>query len=43
VLEPVACAVALAEDIARLHLSQSKGGKFARPTRPLGEYDSGGG
>jgi len=43
VLEPVACAVALAEGLARLHLSQSKAGKFARPPRPLGEYDSGGG
>ena len=38
VIEPVACAVAMAEALARLGLSQSKAGKFAPPPRPLGEY-----
>lgn len=39
VIEPLACAVALAEALVRLDLAQSKAGKFARPPRPLGEYD----
>ncbi len=39
VIEPLACAVALAESLARLGLRQSKAGKFAPPPRPLGEYD----
>jgi len=38
VIEPLACAVALAESLARLGLRQSKAGKFARPPRPLEEY-----
>ena len=33
VIEPVACAVAMAEALARLGLSQSKAGKFAPPPR----------
>jgi allantoin racemase len=33
VVEPVACAVAMAEALARLGLSQSKAGKFAPPPR----------
>jgi len=39
VIEPLACAVALAEAYTRLGLRQSKAGKFAPPPRPLGEYD----
>jgi allantoin racemase len=38
VVEPVACAVAMAEALARLGLGQSKAGKFAPPPRPLREY-----
>ena len=38
VVEPVACAVAMAEALVRLGLSQSKAGKFAPPPRPLSEY-----
>ena len=38
VLEPVACAVQVAEALVRLGLRQSKAGKFAPPPRPLGEY-----
>ena len=38
VVEPLACAVALAEALVRLDLRQSKAGKFAPPPRPLGEY-----
>jgi len=34
VVEPVACAVAMAEALARLGLSHSKAGKFAPPPRP---------
>ena len=33
VIEPVACAVALAESLFRLHLTHSKTGKFAPPPR----------
>jgi len=38
VVEPVACAVAMAESLVRIGLRQSKSGKFARPPRPLEEY-----
>jgi allantoin racemase len=38
VVEPVACAVTMAESLARIGLRQSKAGKFARPPRPLEEY-----
>lgn len=38
VIEPLACAVALAEALVRLALRQSKAGKFAPPPRSLGEY-----
>ncbi len=38
VVEPVACAVAMAESLVRIGVRQSKAGKFARPPRPLGEY-----
>jgi allantoin racemase len=38
VLEPVACAVQLAEALVRLGLKQSKVGKFASPQEPLSEY-----
>ncbi len=38
VVEPVACAVAMAEALVRLGLGQSKAGKFAPPPRPLNEY-----
>lgn len=38
VLEPVACAVQLAEALVRLGLRQSKAGKFAFPQQPLSEY-----
>jgi allantoin racemase len=38
VVEPVACAVTMAESLVRLGLRQSKAGKFARPPRPLEEY-----
>ena len=38
VLEPVACAVQIAEALVRLGLRQSKSGKFAPPPRPLSEY-----
>jgi hypothetical protein len=37
-VEPVACAVTMAESLVRIGLRQSKAGKFARPPRPLGEY-----
>jgi Asp/Glu/hydantoin racemase len=38
VVEPVACAVTMAESLVRIGLRQSKAGKFARPPRPLEEY-----
>jgi allantoin racemase len=38
VIEPVACAVQLAEGLVRLGLRQSKAGKFAPPPHPLREY-----
>ncbi len=38
IVEPVACAVAMAEALVRLGLGQSKIGKFAPPPLPLGEY-----
>jgi allantoin racemase len=38
VVEPVACAVTLAESLVRIGVRQTKAGKFARPPRPLGEY-----
>ena len=38
VVEPVACAVTMAESLVRIGLRQSKTGKFARPPRPLEEY-----
>jgi allantoin racemase len=38
ILEPVACAVQMAEAAVRLGLRQSKIGKFAPPPRPLDEY-----
>ena len=38
VVEPVACAVTLAESLVRIGLGQSKTGKFARPPRPLRDY-----
>jgi allantoin racemase len=38
VVEPVACAVAMAESLVRIGLAQSKAGKYALPPRPLGEY-----
>lgn len=38
ILEPVACAVQMAEAVVRLGLRQSKIGKFASPPRPLAEY-----
>ena len=38
VVEPVACAVTMAESLVRIGLRHSKAGKFARPPRPLGEY-----
>jgi allantoin racemase len=39
VLEPVACAVAMAEALARFGVAQSKAGKFAPPPRPLTDYE----
>jgi allantoin racemase len=39
IVEPVACAVRLAEAAVRLGLRQSKVGKFAPPPRPLTDYD----
>jgi allantoin racemase len=38
VVEPIACAVTMAESLVRIGLRQSKTGKFARPPRPLEEY-----
>ena len=38
VVEPVACAVTMAESLVRIGLSQSKAGKYARPPRPLADY-----
>lgn len=38
VLEPVACAVQMAELLVRLGLRQSKVGKFGRPPQPLDRY-----
>ncbi len=38
VIEPVACAVTIAEALVRLGLAQSKVGKFGPPPRPLAEY-----
>jgi allantoin racemase len=38
VVEPVACAVTLAESLVRIGLAQSKAGKFAPPPRPLADY-----
>lgn len=38
VVEPVACAVTMAESLVRIGVRQSKAGKFARPPRPLEEY-----
>ena len=38
IVEPVACAVTLAESLVRLGLRQSKAGTFARPPRPLEDY-----
>ncbi len=40
VLEPVACAVRLAEALVRLGLRQSKVGKYAPPPQPLDRYGS---
>jgi allantoin racemase len=39
ILEPVACAVQMAEALVRLRLAHSKAGKFARPPRDLKEYE----
>jgi allantoin racemase len=39
ILEPVACAVHLAETLVRLGLSQSKTGKYARPPQPFEAYE----
>jgi allantoin racemase len=39
VLEPVACAVQLAESLVRLGLTQSKSGKYAPPPQPFESYD----
>jgi Asp/Glu/hydantoin racemase len=38
VVEPVACAVTMAESLVRIGLRQSKAGKFAPPPRPLADY-----
>ena len=38
IVEPVACAVVMAESLVRIGLTHSKRGKFARPPRPLREY-----
>jgi len=38
IVEPVACAVTMAEALVRIGLRQSKTGKFARPPRPLTDY-----
>lgn len=38
ILEPVACAVLLAEALVRMGVAQSKAGKYAPPPRPLAEY-----
>jgi allantoin racemase len=38
VVEPVACAVTMAESLVRIGLRQSKAGKFGRPPRPLADY-----
>jgi allantoin racemase len=38
VVEPIACAVTMAESLVRIGLRQSKTGKFARPPRPLEDY-----
>jgi Asp/Glu/hydantoin racemase len=38
VVEPVACAVTMAESLVRVGLRPSKAGKFGRPPRPLAEY-----
>lgn len=40
ILEPVACAVQLAEALVRLDLRQSKVGKYAPPPQPLERYGS---
>jgi Asp/Glu/hydantoin racemase len=39
VLEPVACAVQLAESLVRLGLTQSKSGKYAPPPQPFESYE----
>ena len=38
VVEPVACAVTMAESLVRIGLRQSKAGKYGRPPRPLPDY-----
>ena len=38
VVEPVACAVTLAESLVRIGLRQAKAGKYAPPPRPLPDY-----
>jgi allantoin racemase len=38
IVEPIACAVVMAEGLVRLHLGQSKTGKFAPPPLPLDRY-----
>jgi allantoin racemase len=38
IVEPVACAVQMAEAVVRLGLQQSKVNKFAPPPRPIAEY-----
>lgn len=39
IIEPVACAVQMAEALVRLGLAQSRAGKFALPPRDLKEYE----
>lgn len=39
IVEPVACAVQMAEAAVRLRLRQSKVGKFASPPQPLADYE----
>lgn len=38
IVEPVACAVTMAESLVRIGLRQSKAGKYGRPPRPLADY-----
>jgi allantoin racemase len=39
VLEPLACAVQMAESLVRLHIVQTKTGKYAAPPQPFESYD----